>query len=137
VTPVEIVASPVVHAPAAAAIRGTGFVLDGNVLHVFALRRDAAGFSSGDAPAPARLDLQGSQGDGDVINAIVSAGSDGVAVLAVAPDTPVETVGRALDRITSLRVRSYDRRVDGATGMFRTVVLTPALTTFEALRAHR
>jgi hypothetical protein len=135
-TPVEIVASPIVHPPAAAAIRGTGFVLDGSTLHVFALRRDGAGFSSGDAPAPARLDLQDGQSAGDVTNAIASAGADGVAVLAVAPDTPIETVGRALDRITSLRVPSYEHRRDGATGMFRIVVLSPALATFETLRQH-
>ena len=130
VTPVEIVASPVLHAPTAAAIRGTGFVLDGSILHVFALLRDVTGFSRGDAPAPTRLDLDGAQQAGDVAKAIVSAGADGVAVLAVAPDTPVEVVGRALDRITSLRGPSY------ATGVFRTVVVTPALATFETLRPH-
>jgi hypothetical protein len=135
VTPVEIVASPVLHAPTAAAIRGTGFVLDGSILHVFALRRDVTGFSRGDAPAPSWLDLQGGQ-QADMGNAILSAGADGVAVLAVAPDTPVETVGRALDRITSLRVGSYKGPWGGRTSVFRTVVLSPALATFETLRPH-
>ena len=130
-TPVEIVASPGLHAPTAAAIGGTGFVLDGTTLHVFGLRRDVTGFSRGDAPAPTRLDLQSPQRAADVANAIVSARADGVAVLAVAPDTTIETVGRALDRITSLRVPSYDRR---SGGVFRTVVVTPALATFETLR---
>jgi hypothetical protein len=35
---------------------------------------------------------------------------------------------------TGLRVPPYDRRSGGATGVFRTVVLTPALATFETLR---
>jgi hypothetical protein len=130
--PVEIVASPVLHAPAADAIRGVGFVLDGTVLHAFPLLRDAAGFSKGDAPAPMALDLEGTSGSGDAPHAIMRAGADSVAVLAVAPDTPVGTVGHALARIASLSLPYYES--GSREGVFRRVVLSPARATFEALR---
>lgn len=133
-TPVEIVASPVVDAGAGDAIRGTGFLLDGTTLHVFPLWRNARGFARGDAPRPGWMDLDGGQQGGVDAYAIVSAGADAVAVLAVAPDTPVETVGRALARITGLRLPRYDGGMGGAAGIFRSVVLSPARATFEALR---
>jgi hypothetical protein len=85
-TPVEIVESPALGV-GPDAIAGTGFVLDGSVLHVFAIRRDAAGFSRSGWPRPAWIDLEGPHGD-DEAHARARSLTEGVSVRATSTVAP-------------------------------------------------
>ena len=77
------------------------------------------------------MDLEGESG-GHGESKIASVGADGFALVAVAPETPVETVARELDRIGSMRRQGYGGALPAS--LFRLLVLSPTRATFEGLR---
>lgn len=134
VTPVELIASPVIHPAARDAIRGAAFVLDGEVLRMFSVRRDAAGFADGDVALAGRFDLDGS--DREVVAAVTNEASAAFALLAVAPETPVASLARALARIGRMRAPRHGMGWPNEP-LFRRYVVTTARAAFDAMRPSR
>ena len=101
---------------------------------MFALRRDAAGFAKEDGSIAGWMDLEGGSG-GHGESKIISAGADGFALVAFAPETPVETIARALDKLGHMQRPSYGGAIPlHAASLFRRVVLSPARATFDGMR---